>query len=106
MTETKPVLLTLITAYVQGRMAETKHIWLTLISTYVQGRMTSTYFCILTIKNGCAQSRMINTDMRHAIVAIYTVSILMADSFVSKLIYKYIFLIFHLWTSEHSIKHI
>jgi hypothetical protein len=56
------------------------------------------------MKNGRPQIRMITTDMRHAIVATQTVSILMADSFASKLIYKYIFLIFHLCTSEYSIK--
>ena len=70
MAETKPVWLSLITGHGQGRMAETKPVWLSLITAYGHGRMTSNYFCILTIKNGCTQSLMINTDMRHAIVAI------------------------------------
>ena len=46
--------------------------------------------------NGCAQICMTYTDFRHAIVAIKTVSKLMADSFVSKMtaikIYKHVFL--------------
>jgi hypothetical protein len=40
MAEHKPVRLSLISAYGQGRMAETKPVLLTLISTYGQGRMT------------------------------------------------------------------
>jgi hypothetical protein len=43
MAETKPVLLTLISAHGQGRMAETKPVWLSQISTYGQGRMGDCY---------------------------------------------------------------
>ena len=54
------------------------------------------HFWIWTMTNGCAQIRMTYTDFRHAIVAIKTVSKLMADSFVSKMtaikIYKHVFL--------------